>query len=63
MNFVALLFHLGSIFFGVGFLAPVIAATLRVFAVPLPMGTDPIVIGLAVGIGLGCLAVRRRSWI
>ncbi len=63
MQLIGILFRFGPIFFGVGFLAPMIAATISHFGVQPPLGLTPIAAGLIIGVGLGGMAMWRRSWI
>jgi hypothetical protein len=63
MQLISTLFRFGPILFGLGFLAPLIAATFHHFDIQPPLGQTPIVAGLIVGVGLGGMAMWRRSWI
>lgn len=54
---------LGPILFGIGFLAPVIAALLEVFSAKPPLGFTPIQFGLVIGAMLGFIARQRRTWL
>ncbi len=63
MQLIIYLLRFGPILFGIGFLAPVIAAALSFYGIQPPLGLTPIAAGLVVGISLGCIAVWRRSWI
>lgn len=57
------LFSLGPILFGLGFLAPVIAALIDVAGMAPPFGLRPIEVGLLLGGGLGLIARQRRTWL
>jgi hypothetical protein len=63
VKIVTLLLRFGPVLFGIGFLAPVIAASLDAFFVPTPMDIQPILVGLVIGAILGSLAIWRRTWI
>ena len=54
---------LGPVLFGIGFLAPVIAALLGVIGVERPFGLSPILFGLIIGAMLGFIARQRRTWL
>ena len=54
---------LGPVLFGIGFLAPVIAALLDVIGMERPLGLSPIVFGLIIGTILGFVARQRRTWL
>lgn len=53
----------GPIFFGLGFLAPVIAASLGRLGWGAPLGLAPISFGLLLGGLLGAVAMVRNRWI
>jgi len=57
------LFQLGPVFFGVGFLAPLIAQSLEAAGVPAPFGLRPIQLGLALGLAMGVVAKLRGRWL
>ncbi len=63
MKMVACLFRVGPLLFGIGFLAPVIAASLQAFRVQPPFGFSPVAVGLIIGMALGSLAMWRRTWL
>jgi hypothetical protein len=63
MQLIAFLFRFGPLLFGIGFLAPVIAATLGAFGINSLFGLTPINIGLIVGGLMGTIASIRRSWL
>jgi tetrahydromethanopterin S-methyltransferase subunit C len=63
VTIVTRLLRFGPVLFGIGFLAPVIAASLDAFSVPTPIDIQPILVGLVIGIILGSLAMWRRTWI
>jgi len=56
-------FALGPLLFGIGFLAPLIAALCNSLGISLPLGLAPIALGLIIGAGLGLLAVVRKTWL
>lgn len=63
LRLVGFAFGLGPIFFGIGFLAPLIAAILQHFGVPALLGLSFIQCGLIAGILLGLIARQRRTWL
>jgi hypothetical protein len=63
MQLIALLFRFGPLLFGVGFMAPVIAAALSGFGIHSLFGFAPIHVGLIVGGILGAVASVRKSWL
>lgn len=63
MRLIGFTFSLGPILFGIGFLAPVIAALLGLVGVQSPLGLSPIQFGLGLGILLGLIARQRRTWL
>lgn len=63
MQIVGMLFRLGPLWFGLGFLAPVLAALIVAVDVTPPLGQAPITCGLIAGAGLGLVATIRRTWL
>lgn len=63
MRVIAFGFSLGPILFGIGFLAPTIAALLGVANIGAPLGVTPIQFGLGLGVMLGLVARQRRTWL
>lgn len=63
MRLIEVAFGLGPLFFGIGFLAPVIAASFEALGQDVPFGLSPIHFGLGLGALLGLVAVRRRTWL
>lgn len=63
MRAVAFLTSLGPILFGIGFLAPVIAALLDAAGLDAPLGITPIAFGLGIGALMGFIARQRRTWL
>ena len=59
-KFLRLLFH--PLTFAIGFLAPLTTQSLIALEVMTP-GFEAVIVGLAVGIGFGLLAMMRGSWI
>ena len=53
----------GPLWFGIGFLAPLIAQSMDAMSIPAPLGLPTIVIGLVVGSAAGVVAERRGSWV
>ena len=62
-NAVKLLFHWMPLLFGLGFIAPLIAQTMALWAIPAPFGLSRILFGLAIGGPWGLYAVLRGRWI
>ena len=63
MHLLKFLFPWGPVFFGIGFLAPVIAALMTAMNLPAPWGFSEIQIGLVIGIGWGLIAKFGGRWI
>lgn len=63
MRLIAFAFSLGPILFGIGFLAPVMKATMDVFAVAAPFGFEPLHFCLGVGAVIGLIARQRQTWL
>jgi ABC-type dipeptide/oligopeptide/nickel transport system permease component len=63
MQLIAFLFRFGPLLFGVGFLAPVIAAILDAFHLTQVFGLAPLTFGLILGGVLGAIASIRKSWL
>ena len=57
------IFAWGPVWFGIGFVAPVVAQSLEATSVAAPLGLTAIQFGLAVGLGLGLVAKRRGRWV
>ena len=53
----------GPLWFGIGFLAPLIAQTMEAMAIPAPLGLSPIAVGLVIGSLAGLVAKSRGSWV
>ncbi len=53
----------GPLWFGIGFLAPLIAQSMDAMSIPAPLGLPTIVVGLIVGTTAGFVAKRRGSWV
>jgi hypothetical protein len=60
---IGILFRLGPLWFGMGFLAPVLAALIVTLQVTPPLGLSPLVCGLIVGGFLGVIAMVRGTWL
>ena len=60
---ISLVFRFGSILFGLGFLAPLIATLIANAGIDLPFGSTPLLLGLLLGGGLGLLAQLRGTWL
>jgi hypothetical protein len=63
MPLIGILFRLGPLWFGIGFLAPVLAALIVALELTPPLGLSPLVCGLIVGGVLGAVATFRRTWL
>lgn len=57
------IFALGPFWFGIGFMAPVIAALLNAGNIAPPFGLSSLITGLIIGGVLGIVATKRGSWI
>ena len=53
----------GPVFFGVGFLAPLIDQSMQANAIGAPFGATTLQFGLAAGLVLGLVAKVRGSWV
>jgi hypothetical protein len=56
-------FALMPVFFGIGFIAPLIAQLLTALHIAPPFGISPIALGLGVGAPWGLYATVRGSWL
>ena len=63
MRLIAFGFSLGPVLFGVGFLAPLIAALLDVAGLSAPLGLTSIQFGLGLGVVIGIIARQRKTWL
>lgn len=63
MRAIAFAFSLGPVLFGIGFLAPLIAALLAAAGVGAPLGLAPLHFGLGLGALLGLVARQRGTWL
>ncbi|MDJ0866324.1 MAG: hypothetical protein QNK03_09470 [Myxococcota bacterium] len=59
----AMLSAAGPVLFGGAFLAPLIAQSLEVMALPAPFGVEPLSFGLGLGLTLGVVAALRGRWV
>jgi hypothetical protein len=50
-------------FFGIGFIAPLIAQLMVLWQIPAPLGLSPILCGLLVGGSWGLIANIRGRWL
>ena len=57
------LYPWGPVFFGIGFLAPLIAALMTSLSLTAPMGLSEIQFGLAIGTVWGLIAKFGGRWI
>lgn len=53
----------GPVFFGIGFIAPLVAQTMDAVGVAAPFGLPAIGVGLVVGVTLGSVAKWRGGWL
>jgi hypothetical protein len=53
----------GPVFFGVAFLAPLIAQSLEAGGASAPLGATPLQFGLVAGVALGLVAKLRGRWV
>jgi hypothetical protein len=56
-------FGLMPLFFGIGFIAPLIAQSMAALHIAAPFGLSPVVFGLAVGTPWGLYATVRGRWL
>ncbi len=54
---------LGPIFFGLGFVAPLVAQTLDAMGLEAPIAPSNLVFGLTLGLAAGLVAQVRGSWL
>jgi hypothetical protein len=50
-------------FFGIGFIAPLIAQSTAALRIAAPFGLSPVVLGLAIGASWGLYATLRGRWL
>ena len=53
----------GPVFFGIGFVAPLIAQSMDAAALSAPLGLSNIALGLIVGVSMGLVARLRGTWV
>jgi hypothetical protein len=53
----------GPLFFGIGFIAPLIAQSLDAASLSAPLGLPNIAFGLIVGVSMGVVAKLRGRWV
>jgi len=53
----------GTVLFGIGFLAPLIAQTLDAIQMTAPFGLTDLTFGLVLGLALGGVAKLRGRWL
>lgn len=63
MQLIGFLFRFGPLWFGIGFLAPVLSAMILALHITPPLGLAPISSGLIIGAALGLIATFRRTWL
>lgn len=63
MQLIGFLFRFGPMWFGIGFLAPVLSALIQALRVTPPLGLSPMIVGLIVGGIFGLIATVRRTWL
>ncbi len=63
MRLIAAAFSLGPILFGIGFLAPLMLASLEALGVSVPFGLNPLYVCLSLGAALGVVARQRKTWL
>lgn len=61
-TFVEKLFYWGPLWFGIGFLAPVLKTLMEILGFP-PFSLSPLLIGLMIGAVWGITAKLRGRWI
>jgi hypothetical protein len=63
MPLIGILFRFGPLWFGIGFLAPVLAALIVALDITPPLRLSPLACGLIGGGILGVIATVRRTWL
>lgn len=63
MSVVQKAFTWGPLWFGLGFIAPLVAQSMEAAGLSAPFGMSEIAFGLAIGAVLGATAKRRGSWV
>jgi hypothetical protein len=63
MALLSLLFRFGPLWFGLAFLAPLIATAITRWSIAVPLAASPLVVGFLLGGVLGGIATWRRSWL
>ncbi|WP_397585314.1 hypothetical protein [Sphingorhabdus sp.] len=63
MSFVKTLFFFGPFFFGITFLAPLVAQVMLKLELQAPFALSQLVFGLIIGAILGLIATYRGKWI
>lgn len=63
MQLIGFLFRFGPLWFGIGFLAPVLSGLMQAFNIIPPLGLSPMIVGLFVGGILGMIATVRKTWL
>ncbi len=63
MSLLKKVLDLGPLWFGLAFIAPLVAQTLDARAIETPLGLSTVHVGLAVGLVLGAVATRRGRWV
>ena len=63
MRLIAAAFSYGPILFGIGFLAPLMMASLEILGVKAPFGLNPLHFCLGLGAALGVVARQRKTWL
>ena len=56
-------FEWGPLFFGIGFLAPLIAQSLDAASISAPLGLSNLQLGFVVAIAMGTIAKLRGRWV
>lgn len=57
------LFGMMPLFFGIGFIAPLVAQAMTALHLGAPFGMSPVAFGLAVGASWGLYATLRGRWL
>lgn len=63
MNAIQTLLHWLPLWFGLGFIAPLIAQSMERLGWHAPLGLSPLLFGLIVGAALGTIATLRGRWL
>ena len=63
MPIIRLIFTVGPLLFGIGFLAPLISQSMDAMSLTAPFGLSTLGFGLCIGAALGAVANLRGRWV